>query len=584
MTRTSFRYVSGHLASSNVRRFGVPPLMLLVSLETMLVCAVVTADAAETLPGYDRFVQARQLQQRGDHSAAIKAFAGIDQLPLVQAARCASAVSLIAAGKPDQAAEQLRAVVDAKPNLYRGEALYGLAYLRCWTAKTQDDFQRIAAQLEAALGFCQQNFDDARALDLEPATSDALRDRNFPGAGVARYDPALVCAGTLVNPISAEWYIPQLKAKILLLRIYVASQLHDAQQLTDAADALETLAAQSHYVSCDQPTMVRLRAEGALGSFAIPPSVWQDLPENDGPAIRFALYLTISPACPELPFQLPGAGAEALRVFQRLDSQIQARGDTGEIWAVVHLGQALCLWQLGQTDQAVTKLDRFTSLFRQSGISDIGQLTLANLLCGEPKGYAQAVRLYHTLADRDPDSVLSAYAMLCLAIAAAEHKDFDQVVIATDYVAKHHPRSEYASIAAAMASLASGGRVTGAANRSSAKTREAIRTIEVSLPLSGWNTPSESSQLPGLPGAGLLPGAGVGVMVFQVTVQADLPQSRVESWRVNRMDIEPQIQTQQIQQAAFYRSPLLWQPFWTKTPRATSHGDPSSTVFGNSLK
>ncbi|MFA7235644.1 MAG: hypothetical protein WC058_02170 [Phycisphaeraceae bacterium] len=584
MTRTSLGYFADHLAPSILRRSGAPALMLLVSLGTLLAGAV-AADAAEPLPGYDRFVQARQLQQQGNHSAAIKAFAEIDQPPLVQAARCAAAVSLIAVGKPDQAAEQLQAVVDAKPNLYRGEALYGLAYLHCWNAKSQNDFRQIAAQLEAALHFCRQNFDDARAFDLDPATFDALRQQNGPG----KYDPALACAGTLVNPVSTDWYIPQLKAKILLLRVYVASQLHDAQQLTDAADALEALAAQSHYVPCDQPTMIRLRAEGASGSFVIPPAVWQDLPENDGPAIRFALFLTISPTCPELPFQLPGPGslpgarAEALRVFQRLDQQIQARGDTGEIWAVVHLGQALCLWQLGQTDQAVAKLDRFTSLFRQSRISDIGQLTLANLLCGEPKGYAQAVRLYHTLADRDPNSALAAHAMLCLAIAAAEHKDFDQVVSATDYVAKHHPRSEYASAAAAMASLASGGRVTGTANRSSAKTRESIRTIEVSLPMSGWNTPSALHQLPGSgSGSGLLPGAGV--MIFRVTVRADLPQSRVESWRVNRMVIEPRTLTQQTQQAVFYRSPPLWQPFWTQTPRATSHGDQSSYLSGASFR
>ncbi|MFA7235643.1 MAG: hypothetical protein WC058_02165 [Phycisphaeraceae bacterium] len=50
------------------------------------------------------------------------------------------------------------------------------------------------------------------------------------------------------------------------------------------------------------------------------------------------------------------------------------------------------------------------------------------------------------------------------------------------------------------------------------------------------------------------------------------------------MDIEPRILAQQTQQAAFYRSPLLWQPFWTQTPRVTSHGDQSSTLFGITLK
>lgn len=549
-----------HMRDTSIRRLPTNRILAVAGLGALLLAAASTY-AAIVPQEFDRFVEARRHQLRGEYELAAKQFTGLESPLLQAAARCEIARGYMANRQYDKAVEQLTAVLNAPANLYQGEAHYLLARLNCWRAKTQEDFLAIDAQLQAAADFCRRDFSKLYEFGIDQSTIEKLRDL----AGPARYDPALACAGTIANPVSTEWYLPQLQAEILRLRIYVASQFAtststpgggvgsgggDTRGGADAADAIQSLISQNRYVTADPAVLARLRSEGVSGSFVVAPDVWRGLSGDDAPMIRFALFLAVSGSESNV--------REALGVFQHLDTQIEAQGlgsQGGENWAVVHLGEGLCHAKLGQTQQAIDKLQRFKSLFRRSAVSSVGQLALANALVSEPKTHAEAVRLYHEIADRDPGSKFSAHTMLCLMIAGAEQKDFDQVMAAADFIGKHHRHSDYAAVAKALASLASGGRTMPRSSGSSSRTTDAVSVIETSISLSASDASLE-------PGVRLRSDQ---LEVYRVAIRADLPQSQVASWQLlqsSGVDQEPLLPTQYDTGAIYYRAPLLWQPVW----------------------
>lgn len=362
---------------------------------------------------YANYRRGRLLQASGQYKKAIEAYVKIKAPVLADAAGCYIGKCLAELGHADQAAKQWQAFISADEfGLYRGEAIYEFGRLQLLNAATRQHMQSAEVWLRRAGEWCQRAGQQTPKATVE-SIKQVLQAFPLPEKAATRdrfgnFHRNHVSPETIVNRLTATWYLDDLQTRVALLHAFALHELGHAE--TKAAMerliALNSKQNGSLLKMGDVPSL--LLADAKDGAFLIPPGAWQSLSGPWAVKLHMACYLLVA-----------GDIDGSQRLFEQVHAEVNGRVETTLEWSVAEFGLACTTFRKGDLSAAIGKLARFETVLRDSPLAPLAVLQAANFYTGQIGGWEDASQRYVWVARQAAGTPLAPRAMLGLAVAAA---------------------------------------------------------------------------------------------------------------------------------------------------------------------
>lgn len=393
---------------------------------------------------YYHYRKARVAQAKREFAEAIEYYRLIETHPvLMEAAACYTAQCWAALEEEVKANRLFGDFVESAPyGLYRGEAQVEWARFRLLHKPGEKSLETTYEILTQATQWFETVHTQSPNIPVGDATLivkyfPAPDDYTRPGdlGGLIRH-----YAGpeTILNRLTAKWYLPMYQVHAYLLQGFAAFQLGEREAAARAFDKAEALnRASGRAFLKNQSLRSQLHAALAQGSFLVPPSVWERVGFHHGPRLQLACFYTVA-----------GEYETARALFEEaVRSAADGRRLRDHEQSVINYGLAICYFQQGRNDIAMKQLEPFLQDLSGEDLAPAAWLLQAHLKAGDPEGFEEAQKLYLMVAKEAQDPTAKAQAMLCLAIAACNRGDNTLALKAARFVVRHYDETVIAPAA-----------------------------------------------------------------------------------------------------------------------------------------
>ena len=406
---------------------------------------------AELGEDYQHYRRGRIAQANRKYEEAIEHYEKIVNNPaLKDAASCYMAESYMELGEDHKGERAYKAFIDANPyGLYRGEALVRRAYFQLIDGKNRSDLKQLLADLTQAVEWfetIETHQPDLRIGDMTfalkhfPAPDKYTRPGDIGGLVRDYAGP-----GTILNRLTAKWYLPLFHVQALVLKGYVEFEMmtkeEDAVIVQETFERIHSLN-RAYGGAFLQSSHLRHQLWYGMktGSFLISPGAWDRLSPTYRREIRLASMFA---ACGEF------ESAQSLyRMVLKRDKDGKKMGR--EDRAAVHYGLAVCSFGEEDISKAIKYLQIFMDEEKRSIQAPDAWLLLANLQAPDADKFSLCTKLYSEVAKRSRDQELAAKAMLSMAIMAVNQGKNTHAAKACYHLKKHFAETAYAAAASTL--------------------------------------------------------------------------------------------------------------------------------------
>ncbi len=526
--------------------------MLEVVTETRKLLELATDAFALKVLGadYQIYRRARMAQAKGEYAEAIELYSQIKKNPvLLDAARCYMAESFYLWGEGRKGERLYKDFVAGNVfGLYRGEARLHWARFRLLEESGASSLQQARQLLEEASEWFEVVGAKSPPIDIGdvqlmvkyfPAPSQFTRPGDLGGLVRSYAGPA-----SILNRLTARWYIPMHHVHALLLLGYTCFELEDYEA---AAAALDKAVALNHAYGrafmTDEGARSQLHAGLAARSFLVPRKAWDKASAKHARRLHLACFYTMA-----------GQYDSALALFtETIRRDATERLRSGDL-SLANYGLARCLFGQGKLEDAVKQLSPFQGDLRREELAEEATLLMANILAGSTgKGYEQARMLYAELGRRGSSVELRAQALLSLAVTACNHGENEVAVKVCAALIKHYPEAVQTPAARTLAARLAVGNGVVRAGLPPADPPEIVTEAGRVVPVNAHLILPGSKRLHDNPAA--LKAADL--MRYQVTASPQSDCIIIRGFTVRFTPYEPQIEPAVGRQAQFIRAPVL---------------------------
>jgi len=397
---------------------------------------------------YANYRRGRESQAGGSFEQAIGYYRKVQAPILRDAALAYTGACMAALGHHAAAAQHLREMIEQDPDgLYRGEAMMTLANLYLDQAETADHLGRIDELLAELIAWCERVESQTPPVTVEsieavlkafPVPDDRAEPDRF-----GNFHRQHATSSSVLNRLTSTWYLPDLRARAMLLHGFVSVERCEREQAVaslEAAIAHDQAAGGSILRLGDTPR--RLIADAQDGVFLFPAAVRGQLSKELGLLIHQGCFWTAA-----------GETGRADQLFARARQRMEPHAaDSGHSLdrAAIIIAAAHGQFRNGQVREALGSLGRFDSHLHNSPLAPLAALLSANIQAGQPDGYDLAKQKYMSVITRAKGDDFRARALLSFALAAANRADDRAAVQALDRLLAKHAESDHGRVGAAL--------------------------------------------------------------------------------------------------------------------------------------
>lgn len=398
---------------------------------------------------YANYRRGRFAQSRGDFVDAIRYYRLIKGPILSDAAQCYIGACLRDSGMEKQAAEHWEAFIQSdQTGLYRGEAMYQLGEMLLLHTTTRNQLVIAEQWLKRAV-----DWDQTITSSLPPVTADSIKEvlKAFPVASESatrdrygNFHRQRVGPETIVNRLTATWYLKDLHLKASSLYAFALFELKDPQTEI-AMQKVIRLSQLNPGLLYLGDTPQRLVKDAKNGAFVFPKAVWNGLTPTNVVSLHLACYQLRT-----------GQFGDAKNIFIEVLGQLKGKSEDGLDWSMAQLGLAYVDFNQGKMKEALARLSQFESTKSQSPLAAMGVLWAANIYAGQPDGLLDAQTRYAKIIKQMPNSVMGDRALLSLAIASENSSDRKNAIVAVNALRENSSNTKYLALAETLAAKFNG--------------------------------------------------------------------------------------------------------------------------------
>lgn len=403
---------------------------------------------------YARYVRGRRAQMRGDYQAAIKHYQPISTPILLDAGQCYTCQCLAKLGRKQEAVAAYRAFVGSdRLGLYRGEALYELGRLLLVDAQSAAEFQQGMDAIADAVAWTDTIEQKSKEIDMSKFEA-ALKEFPPPeqtmlSNRLGNYHRSWVMPETVVNRLTAKWYLPRLRMQILLLHAFGLNEQGRREQVTAAISQVLTLNKGEEERILNYDDMPdRLLVDARDGAFFLPTDIWSRLQSFEGRRLRLGYY-----------FLVAGENQQARELFDRVSKATRSDIRERDTLAGAKLGLACLMFIDGKENEAIEELAAADNVFTRTTVDPLALIVKANLLAGRKEQYKQASELYESVAKRYAATDYAARALLGWTVMAANAGQMEDAKRMGQRLVTRYPNSDFSGAARTLLNQIGGGSV-----------------------------------------------------------------------------------------------------------------------------
>lgn len=391
---------------------------------------------------YANYRIARFAQANEDYPRAIKYYQLVvaSKAPILSdASGCYIGACLVSLGHIGDAATHWQSFIESDPKgLYRGEAMLGLGRMELLHVRNHSQLEQADHWLSKASTWDQ-------ALDGKSATATIKSIRKILKAfplpkhravkdRFGNYYRKSVGPETIINRLTATWYLTDQRIHATLLHAFALIELGDQKNAAKAIDQVIQLGQGSDGILDLGDMPRRLAVEAKDGAFFVPPAIWKSLSPKYAMRLQLACYLLVAQQ-----------NHDAKQQFDAVYQAVHGHANHVLDWSVAQLGLAVIAFRSGGRNAALARLSTFENTLKHSPLAPLAVLWSANLYAGEAGGFSKAQKRYMWVVRQVPGSSLAPRALLSLAVAAANAGQDDLAQQACQRLLAHYPESVFAA-------------------------------------------------------------------------------------------------------------------------------------------